>query len=231
MYPSLYPSLHRGVESTRGISNRDSAFARLLKAARASQSFLKNTPGYTHAPLLQHYGVRTKWLDLVDNVWVALWFACHSAVALGRRQQSLYFETRRRPYPCNGKQEYVYVILVHAGKVNSASEPGVMTGPDSEVIDLRVAAPSLYLRPHAQHAVLMKRKGGCEFGDFDFSRLVVGTVRVELGDALSWLGAGNLLSVHTLFPPPHYDFGYRLLLDRMQADGDINLGAIHQICA
>jgi len=27
------------------------------------------------APLLQHYGIKTDWLDLVDNIFVALWFA------------------------------------------------------------------------------------------------------------------------------------------------------------
>ncbi|GAA0468199.1 hypothetical protein Ade02nite_79030 [Paractinoplanes deccanensis] len=34
-------------------------------------------PRYAAEPLLQHYGIRTRWLDLVGNIWSALWFACH----------------------------------------------------------------------------------------------------------------------------------------------------------
>lgn len=30
-------------------------------------------------PLLQHYGIKTPFIDLVDNIWVALWFALHQA--------------------------------------------------------------------------------------------------------------------------------------------------------
>lgn len=38
-------------------------------------------------PLLQHYGIKTHWIDIVDNIWVALWFALHktsSTIADGR---------------------------------------------------------------------------------------------------------------------------------------------------
>ncbi|WP_420914265.1 FRG domain-containing protein [Comamonas aquatica] len=28
---------------------------------------------------MQHYGLNTTWIDIVDNIWVALWFACHEA--------------------------------------------------------------------------------------------------------------------------------------------------------
>lgn len=31
------------------------------------------------APLLQHYGIKTDWLDLVDNIFVALWFANYNS--------------------------------------------------------------------------------------------------------------------------------------------------------
>jgi hypothetical protein len=29
-------------------------------------------------PLLQHYGIRTNWLDLVDNIFTAIWFASYN---------------------------------------------------------------------------------------------------------------------------------------------------------
>jgi hypothetical protein len=49
---------------------------------------------FSHEPLLQHYGLATTWIDLVDNIWVALWFACHKAHISGKRSQYLHFEKR-----------------------------------------------------------------------------------------------------------------------------------------
>ena len=33
-------------------------------------------------------------LDVVDNVWVALWFACHTAHSYGKHDEYLHFEKR-----------------------------------------------------------------------------------------------------------------------------------------
>jgi hypothetical protein len=47
----------------------------------------------------------------------------------------------------------------------------------------------------------------------DYNSAVVGSIRVSLDDALDWLGEGKLVNVHSLFPPPFYDEGYRILLE------------------
>ena len=39
------------------------------------------------AALLQHYGYRTSWLDVVDNLWVAVWFATNSIGAADKRSR------------------------------------------------------------------------------------------------------------------------------------------------
>lgn len=61
-------------------------------------------------PLLQHYGIKTHWIDIVDNIWVALWFALHktsSTIADGREYIHM-FE--------NDDDEYGYVLLIGCGR-------------------------------------------------------------------------------------------------------------------
>ncbi len=231
LYPTLYPSLHRGITSTSGLKNREKSFSAFLKGAQTSGSFINGTAEYAHAPILQHYGIRTKWLDLVDNIWIALWFACHIAKVLDPHARYLHFERRKRPYPDTGTPAYAYILLVGAGVVDPVEDcPGLSTGTQAEVIDLRVAAPSVYLRPHAQHGILLRRRNADDYTSYNMQPLILGVIRVEIGDALNWLGAGDLLSIHTLFPPPHYDYGYRQLLTQIPTS-ELRLGSIHHVGA
>lgn len=231
-YSSMYASLYRGVSSTGGQKKREQALALYLQRAREAEAFIKSTPDYAHEPILQHYGVRTRWLDLVDNIWVALWFACHQANVLGSRSEYLHFHRKQRPYPETDGPAFVYVALVSTGKVSAtADQPGVYRGAEAEAIDLRVAAPSLYLRPHAQHGVLIRKRNNHDYESSNLQALVVGLVRAELGAALQWLGLGDLLSVHTLFPPPHYDFGYRRLLAKSLIPKQRSLGSVQHVGA
>lgn len=230
-YKTLYPALHRNLATTTNLKKRETKFGILISEIISRKLFLASTPSYTFAPLLQHYGIRTKWLDLVDNLWIAMWFACHNVATLGKHGEYLHFARRVRPYPCPKDKRYAYILLIGAGPVETTpGSPGLLRGPKAEVIDLRVAAPSTYLRPHAQHGVLIKRRGGDDVSSCDISPLVLGTLRVDLGQALEWLGDGKLLTVHSLFPPPHYDFGYRKLLT-MDKDHPPILGSIHVVSA
>jgi hypothetical protein len=230
-HSNMFASLHRGLTETSGFKNRERAFANYLRDAQEKDAFIPNTPEYTHAAILQHYGIRTHWLDVVDNVWVALWFACHEARIIERQASFLHFFRRRRPYPDNGTLEYAYVVLIQARDVISIRDsPGLWHGKEAELIDLRIAAPSLYIRPHAQHGLLIRKRNNPDLVSCDLSPLVVGILGVEIGDALDWLGRGDLLSVHTLFPPPHYDFGYLRLL-RNAPPPPKSLGGIQHIGA
>jgi hypothetical protein len=227
----MLANLHRGVTKDSGFKNRESAFAKYLQCARQQKVFVSNTPPYAHEALLQHYGIRTKWLDVVDNIWVALWFACHEAHVLHRDNPFMHFSRRRRPYPDKGDPEYAYVALIQGLDASPvAGSPGLFRGPEAELIDLRVAAPSVYIRPHAQHGLLIRKRNNPTLSTCDLLPLVVGVLRVELGDALEWLGMGSLLSVHTLFPPVHYDFGYRRLLEHAPKPPAF-LGGIHHVGA
>lgn len=210
LYPSLVPSLYRGASTQKQKDNRDAALKAYL--AVANKAVLRAVKPYAREPLLQHYGIRTRWLDLVDNIWIALWFACHEARATGRHNEFLHFE-RRSAASASGATEYAYILMIQASTERTAKDcPGLFAGPTTELIDLRVAAPSHFLRPHSQHALLFRRSYRADFDHMDCLEHVAGIIRVRVSNALLWLGDGALLTPHALFPPPTYDFGYRELL-------------------
>jgi hypothetical protein len=207
LYPTLPPTAFRGITTKRGESN---AINRINGAIAKFSKPLKATGDYAHEALLQHYGLKTTWIDLVDNIWVALWFACHIAKSVGASGEYLHFERRVPRTDQSGK---AYVLLVAADVVApEKTRPGFYAGPNTELIDLRIAAPSVFVRPHAQHGLLMRKKGDSTQRPFDYSSQVRGILEIELADALEWLGNSTALSTHSLFPPPSYDFGYGHLL-------------------
>ena len=55
-------------------------------------------------------------------------------------------------------------------------------------LNVRAACPSIFLRPHAQHGVLFRKRGIGVVRPIDYSDQIRGVVRIKLSDALSWLG-------------------------------------------
>jgi hypothetical protein len=212
LHQGLIPSLFRGHHSRQAQDKRICALKSAIEGARKRIKALGNLPEQVMEPLLQHYGLRTSWVDLVDNVWVALWFACYRAHAAGENGKFLHFE-KRAPRTESTLERFAYIVLVAVDTMQgSTATPGLWRGDQTEFIDLRVAAPSIFLRPHAQHGVLFRLKGDAVRRPNDYHPAVVGAIRVGLDDALEWLGEGTLLNIHALFPPPLYDHGYRFLL-------------------
>ena len=211
IYGSLCPTLYRDIKAQAGRDKRERSLVDVLTAVRKSAGIFNKFGHYAHEPLLQHYGIWTTWIDLVDNVWVALWFACNRAHSSGKRQEFLHFEER---IP-DGTHQYAYILLVAADITGrNRVKPGYFWGADTELVDLRMAAPSIFLRPHAQHGLLFRCRGEKNTGrTLDYSKQVYGVIAVELPRALDWLGSGKMVSAHSLFPPPLYDGGYSILLD------------------
>lgn len=225
LYPALPPTAFRGMSTKRGESN---AINRVNKAIALFAGPLKATGNYAHEALLQHYGLKTTWIDLVDNIWVALWFACHSAKSVGPAGEYLHFERRVPRTDQTGK---AYVLLVAAdAAAPDINRPGFYAGPNTQLIDLRIAAPSVFVRPHAQHGLLMRKKGNEVQRPFEYSSQVRGILEIELEDALEWLGNSSALSTHSLFPPPSYDLGYGNLL-AVGFQGTKNVGCVSHIGA
>jgi hypothetical protein len=210
LYGSLEPSLFRGSKRTSTRSKRIGDLKARIRSVADSHQIFKKFSETFYEPLLQHYGFQTTWVDLVDNIWIALWFACNSAVTSGANAEYLHFE-QRKPDAWN---DCVYIILVGADLATDLRcEPGFIRGAGTEVVDLRVGAPSIFLRPHSQHGLLFRVRGDHVSRPNDYSSHIRGIIRAELCDALGWIGRGALLNVHSLFPPPSYDRGYGLLLD------------------
>lgn len=227
IYDGLFPTLYRDTPSIKVQNAKHAALSKLLQKFVDSGKIFNSFGDYAHEALLQHYGINTTWMDLVDNVWVALWFACHKAMSVGKNGEYVHFE-RRIPSSSN---EYAYLILVGVDVDYRAKEkPGYFHGPNTELVDLRMAAPSVFLRPHAQHGLLFRRKGDATGRGLDYSTQIRGVIRVDLAKALDWLGNGKMVNTHSLFPPPFYDNGYQILLT-CGVHGDRSTGTISHIGA
>jgi hypothetical protein len=217
LYNGLAPALLRGVKDGPPNVKRRARIAEFL-ALRAVN------PNCREA-LLQHYGIRTTWLDVVDNVWVALWFACHQALIKGWPEEYLHFE-KRTP---GTRSQYAYLLLLESAFFEPVDgQPGLYRDERSETIDLRVAVPSHFLRPHAQHGLLVRRLSKAGLPVSDYSPLIAGTIRVDLANAIDWMGNGSTLVVHSIFPPAYYDSGYLELLKGVVPEHR-DLGSIHRI--
>ena len=166
-------------------------------------------------PLLQHYGVRTHWLDVVDNTWIALWFALHQAKAtiVNDREYIHMFES--------AISEYGYIFLIGSdAKAEDSHFSGMYRGETTIMVDLRKAVPSYFLRPHAQHALMLRKHSeNCE-DFFDYTDKVIGIAKISVADGLKWIGQTGLMSVQSLFPPPYYDTGYASLLNEYHNQRD-----------
>lgn len=227
LYGSLTPTLFRS-RTNREVTNlktrekRGTALNEAIDCFRQSGSIFRSFGEYAHEPLLQHYGINTTWIDVVDNIWVALWFACHRALSAGKKSEYLHFE-RRIP---SKEESFAYVLLVAADVTNrNRDKPGFYFGSNTELVDLRMAAPSVFLRPHAQHGLLLRKKGVPGGGrPLDYKDQIRGVIRVDLARALNWLGDGKMVGIHSLFPPPYYDSGYQILLScPLPPDKDIGM--------
>lgn len=226
LYGTLSPTLYRGISTQKAQSRRTTALRRACTSIALDNRIFDQIPPETHEPLLQHYGLNTSWLDLVDNIWIALWFACHQAIAFESSGHFLHFERRD---PADEKEPFAYILLVAADMIPSDPfVPGLWRGQDTELVDLRVSAPSIFLRPHAQHGVLFRMRANAKMRPLDYSPQVVDTIRIDLRHALRWLGEAATLNTHALFPPPYYDKGYRFLLER-PLKADRMVGGIQQI--
>ncbi|MDR6221303.1 FRG domain-containing protein [Deinococcus soli (ex Cha et al. 2016)] len=232
IYNQLLPSLYRGVKGIAGMTSKTEILNKVVANLKESQGIFTKMPDLVIEPLLQHYGIQTTWLDLVDNIWIALWFACHKSVSAGKDGKYLNFEKRVARREADGdKYVYIYLISTDLSKAK-AIHPGVWKGKKTELVDLRLAAPSIFLRPHAQHGLLFRNLGIPGGRSADYSSSIAGILRIHLLDALDWLGDGRLLDTHSLFPPAAYDNGYRILLESPSAfklDTKVSIGTINYV--
>lgn len=181
--------------------------------------------------MLQHYGIKTRFLDLVDNHWVALWMGNNEHTIIKRLDSYCHYYQREIPLIDVAEKKDVdvtsffqYILLLAIPFSNSTEIDGVKISDDFIEVDLRKSLPSVFLRPHAQHGIVVRKKVAKEMlaSDYDLSSQVIGILRVRIDRASKWLGNGELLSQSNLFPPASSDFGYDILLSRNDLFTDKN---------
>jgi len=93
---------------------------------------------------------------------------------------------------------------------------GIGESKEYITVDLRQALPSVFLRPHAQHGLIVRKKvtTPCTPESYDMASSVVGIIQIRIDRVKEWIGTGALLTQDNLFPAPAYDYGYDLLLQR-----------------
>ena len=184
--------------------------------------------------LLQHYAGNTRFVDVVDNHWVALWMGLHTFVMTGKGLRYCSCEKRKLSvgdiYQSIGESVcpvvssrpsndgiYEYILLLAMPYAESNPRCGIIETDEFVEVDLRKALPSIYLRPHAQHALVIRRRdlsvnGKPPASYYDMASQVIAILRIRIDRASMWLGEGNLLTASNLFPSPSIDQGYNNLL-------------------
>lgn len=181
---------------------------------------------YCAEALLQHYAGSTRFLDIVDNHWIAIWMGLHTFHMHGKR--NIFCETVRRTIDFhnlydavkNGDisllNKYVYLLLIAIPHSTALPEYGITESEKFVIVDLRQALPSIYLRPHAQHALVVRKIDKHNVNQtanyYDLSEQVIGVLRIRVDIASEWLGMGMLATQQNLFPSPSIDQGYNNLL-------------------
>ncbi len=234
-YGSLQPGIYRaGKHPPAEVDGLMEAFLNEYRDAIGFDP--KPAHKVTTEPLLQHYGIRTRWVDLVDSIPYALFFATRKLQELDRRPGVYdYVESPDEQgviylVDCGYEQELRSVSVVERGQPQDV--PGIWAEYEGrqatgfQVCDLRRAKPSKALRPHAQHGWLCRP----EVGEQDLWYRVVLRIVVPTVQARRWLGEGDCTSAAALFPSPEDDFNFHRLLDarnqRFLVDQDPRLGRI-----
>lgn len=207
-YPGMVPALFRRDETLDPALR--SAEMQLQKLVRSVLSRNARFARFDLAALLQHYGVNTSWLDVVDDLRIAVWFATHDlkdGSVQPRRQDS--------DSGCSG---WIFML-------STRSDAGCL-----DVVDLREAHHGLSLRPHVQQAWSLRGSGR------DLNAHVIATVEFPIDDD-RWRLCGHMATANYLFPPATRDDTLKRLRRRQvtealrQADGDngLKLGSLGNI--
>lgn len=202
---ALVPSLYRGRTKLDTITQK---YDRRINKLKSDIKSFNQYDRIVLEPLLQHYGIKTPYIDLVDNVWVALWFALHQAktTIINSHEYIYYYDT---------ENEYSYILLIATDALGLSDKHGVYLGTETKLIDLRKALPSYFLRPHAQHAYMLRK---VESYPGDYSDLIIGIAKIPTELGLKWLGVNEFLTVRSLFPATYFDSGYSILLKKYPED-------------
>ncbi len=265
LHPTLIPSLYRHSTKLTNANNKIVEHINKIRkdSALRTELNLDDLDEYQEKcvveGMLQHYGLPTRFIDVVDNLWVALWMGQYERTPtknIKTKNNYVHYFKRELPnielariaikiheqwtklasYPSsffplsdiapiidgvypNGIKEsnlYQYIILLAIPYSDKSVSKGISVSKTHVLVDLRQALPSIFLRPHAQHGLVVKKRieKPKSIEQYDMATEVIGIVRIRLDKATNWLGEGVLLTQENLFPTPAFDIGYDILLSR-----------------
>ncbi len=229
LHKSLQPSLYRNVKKTEKANAKISNLINKIIADEHMKNNLKLGQNNAFVDrikvegMLQHYGIPTRFIDIVDNHWIALWMGLNNTIKPKQFNEYRHYEPRNIPLVEIASGEslsddslFQYILLMAVPYEEYQNLDGVQISADYIEVDLRQALPSTFLRPHAQHGLVVRRKVHDQNGveGYDLAPTIIGVLKIRIDIAKQWLGEGALLTQENLFPPPAYDYGYDILLFR-----------------
>ncbi len=191
MVPSLFRSMNEN--ATYEFTQRIEAYQVLTRELQKITG-LKRFEGEIGGAILQHYGIRTPWIDLVDNLFIALWFAC-------------YERTKTPPYSFHPKSKDQFGWIYFLKFENSVAKNSIVEGNQTRWCDLRINQTSLSLRPHSQHGIFGSLKK-LDDSNYNLDNLIVATVKFPVKQNFLRIAP---IPVGFLFPSPYYDNTYKTL--------------------
>ncbi len=239
LHDSLLPSLFRGKTNISSSASRlNTLIENIMSDSNMKKQLKLDTSDSISCQLkieglLQHYGIKTRFVDVVDNHWVALWMGLNRIQAYKQIQNYYHYEEREIPLidfvegaKCNEVDLFQYILLIAVPGSSRRINNGIYDSKTFYKIDLRQALPSTYIRPHAQHGLVIRKRSseGGQVENYDLASNVVGIIKIRIDRVKKWIGTGELLTQDNLFPPPAFDNGYDVLLSRNDLfNGEFNI--------
>ena len=72
----------------------DKKISAQIKILQENSENMKHLDKRVVEGVLQHYGLRSRWIDAVDNIWTALWFACHTQLSGNKNEECVHYVRR-----------------------------------------------------------------------------------------------------------------------------------------
>ena len=234
LHDSLIPSLFRGRTNTSIAAQLNTLIKKVFTDNNMKKQLKLDEADSVSSALkiegvLQHYGIKTRFIDVVDNHWVAHWMGLNQNKKYKQIYEYNHYEQREIPLidfidgkECTEEDLFQYILLLAVPGKCKRINNGIFVSDNYYEIDLRQALPSTYLLPHAQHGLVIKKRphDGDQIEKYDMATNVVGIIKIRIDRAKQWIGTGELLTQDNLFPAPSFDNGYDILLSRTDLFND-----------
>ena len=187
-HPTAYPSLFRKGKLACDKAER---LTRWMAYKQVLQRFSKLDGDRWNrtdvGAVLQHYGIKTPWLDVVRNLYTAVWFASYEL-----RPDGLHGNVK----PTSSKYCWIEFYRREIGS----------TQKKLRTRDLSAYHSSKHLRPHTQHGMSLAMQPDNDkqphlFQDFGKYRIA----QIRIPNDKKWKLFGHMSSSEFMFPPKRFD--------------------------